>query len=184
MYIFIYVSLYTFICITVCICVCILSMRRALKHTDAVLGSLSHVRWAGYPSLPGAAHWGWFSSMGLRPERWSLLLAGVRFRPTRRILCPPSPSAFQLRSLAALNAMVKAKWSIIGFYRIQQDYHYVVKYGVVSKCVNFSWGVILFLLWKSIHLLKCVWEAHDLHCYGQCRMAIQNFFASLPWASS
>lgn len=50
---------------------------------------------------------------------------------------------------------------------------------VVSKCVNFSWGVILFLLWKSIHLLKCVWEAHDLHCYGQCRMAVQNFFAFL-----
>ena len=136
MYIFIYVSLYTFICITVCICVCIVSMRHALKHTDAVLGSLSHVRWAGYPSLPGAAHWGWFSSVGLRPERWSLLLAGVRFRPTRRILCPPSPSAFQLRSLAALNAMVNAKWSIIGFYRIQQDYHYVVKYGLRVWSVN------------------------------------------------
>jgi len=74
--------------------------------------------------------------MGLWPESWSLLLAGVRFRPTHRILYPPPPSAFQLRSLAALNAMVNAKWSIIGFYRIQQDYHYVVKYGLRVWSVN------------------------------------------------
>lgn len=49
---------------------------------------------------------------------------------------PPPPSVFQLRSLAALNAMVNAKWSIIGFYRIQQDYHYVVKYGLRVWSVN------------------------------------------------
>lgn len=52
MYIFIYVSLYTFICITVCICVCIVSMRHALKHTDAVLGSLSHLRVGWVPVSP------------------------------------------------------------------------------------------------------------------------------------
>ena len=43
---------------------------------------------------------------------------------------------------------------------------------------------LVFISLKSIHLLKCVWEAHDLHCYGQSRMAVQIFFASFPWASS
>lgn len=130
--------------VSLCICICIMSMHCSLKHTYVYLGAFPPQLASGerlgislsqeWPTREDSAPWCY--NLRAVEERWSSLLECVRFSPTHRILPPPPTNAFQHRSLAALNAIVNAKWSIIGFYRIQQDYHYVVKYGLRVWSIN------------------------------------------------
>lgn len=176
----IHIHVHIYICIPLYIhmyhCVYLYMYREHALFPQAhewVLWSLSHLRVGEVPSSPVSTPlWGILlqgpETLGAVEGRWSFLLECVRFKPTQRILYPPPPSTFQPRSLAALNAIVNAKWSIIGFYRIPQDYHYVVRYG------RRMWSINVLTFHRG-------WYFSPLKIHSSADMHMGSFWLLLLW---